>query len=150
MANKTLSVVTVYLAGRSPFLSSIAPALMPSEKATAAGPSHGSINAELYSKNALTSLPMWYFEPHACGISISIAWHKSLPLATSSSNILSRDAESLASETGVLDIPEDKVLKKGRLRPGEIIYCDLENHRIIYDAAVKKTAARNLPYRLVT
>ncbi len=53
----------------------------------------------------------------------------------------------LASETGVLDIPEDKVLKKGRLRPGEIIYCDLENHRIIYDAAVKKTAARNLPYR---
>ena len=53
----------------------------------------------------------------------------------------------LASETGVLDIPYDKVLKKGRLRPGEIIYCDLENHRIVSDAAVKKTAARNLPYR---
>lgn len=53
----------------------------------------------------------------------------------------------LASETGVLDIPADKVLKKGRLRPGEIIYCDLENNRIISDAAVKKTAARSLPYR---
>ncbi len=38
---------------------------------------------------------MWYFGPQACGINISIAWHKSLPLATSSSNILSRQAESL-------------------------------------------------------
>ena len=53
----------------------------------------------------------------------------------------------LASETGVLDIPSDNVMKKGRLRPGEIIYCDLENNRIVSDAAVKKLAARNLPYR---
>lgn len=53
----------------------------------------------------------------------------------------------LASETGVLDIPCDKVLKKGRLRPGEIIYCDLENNRIINDASVKKTVAREMPYR---
>lgn len=53
----------------------------------------------------------------------------------------------LASETGVLNIPSDRVLKKGRLRPGEIIYCDLENNRIVYDAAVKKIASRNKPYR---
>ena len=53
----------------------------------------------------------------------------------------------LASETGVLDIPSDNVMKKGRLRPGEIVYCDLENNRIVSDAAVKKLAARSLPYR---
>ena len=45
-STNTLSFVIVYLAGRRPFLSSIAPALTPSENATAAGPSHGSINAE--------------------------------------------------------------------------------------------------------
>lgn len=53
----------------------------------------------------------------------------------------------LASETGVLEIPENKVARKGRLRPGEMIYCDLENGRILYDAEVKKLAARNKPYR---
>lgn len=53
----------------------------------------------------------------------------------------------LASETGVLDIPDNKVLKKGRLKPGEIIYCDLENNRIVGDTAVKKVAARLKPYR---
>ncbi len=53
----------------------------------------------------------------------------------------------LASEAGVLDISEKKIIKKGRLRPGEIIYCDLENHRLIYDDAVKKKAARSRPYR---
>ncbi|MDR1145034.1 MAG: glutamate synthase large subunit [Verrucomicrobiales bacterium] len=53
----------------------------------------------------------------------------------------------LASEAGVLDIPFSAVAKKGRLRPGEIIYLDLENHRVIYDAAIKKLAARRQPYR---
>ena len=37
---------------------------------------------------------MWYFAPHACGISISIACAGSRPVATSSSNTLSSDAES--------------------------------------------------------
>ncbi|MDR2462944.1 MAG: glutamate synthase large subunit [Verrucomicrobiales bacterium] len=53
----------------------------------------------------------------------------------------------LASETGVLDIPFSQVAKKGRLRPGEIIYCDIENHRLVHDAAIKKLAARRQPYR---
>ncbi len=38
-----------YLAGLKPFLSKVAPICLPSEKATAAGPSHGSITDELYS-----------------------------------------------------------------------------------------------------
>ena len=53
----------------------------------------------------------------------------------------------LSSETGVLDIDADKVIKKGRLRPGEIIYCDLENHRLVYDGEIKNLAARRRPYR---
>jgi glutamate synthase (NADPH/NADH) large chain len=53
----------------------------------------------------------------------------------------------LSSETGVLNIDAANVVKKGRLRPGEIIYCDLENHRLVYDGEIKNLAARRKPYR---
>ncbi len=53
----------------------------------------------------------------------------------------------LASETGVLDIPPEKIVRKGRLKPGEIIYCDLEHHRLIEDAELKNLIARRQPYR---
>ena len=53
----------------------------------------------------------------------------------------------LSSEAGVLDIAPANVVKKGRLRPGEIIYCDLENHRLVYDGEIKNLAARSKPYR---
>ncbi|WP_176015193.1 glutamate synthase large subunit [Victivallis sp. Marseille-Q1083] len=53
----------------------------------------------------------------------------------------------LASETGVLDLPAARVVAKGRLKPGEIIYCDLENHRLIRDAEIKNLVARRRPYR---
>ena len=43
------SSVTQYLAGRKPFLSSIPPASLPSQKRTAAGPSQGSMRMEWYS-----------------------------------------------------------------------------------------------------
>ena len=46
--NMPSSVIT-YLAGRSPFLSSIPPAYLPSVNNIAAGPSHGSMRIELYS-----------------------------------------------------------------------------------------------------
>lgn len=39
----------------------------------------------------------------------------------------------LASETGVLDIPENLVLRRGKLGAGEMIYLDLEKHRILFD-----------------
>jgi len=38
------SFVARYRAGRSPLRSSVAPIMRPSQKATAAGPSHGSIS----------------------------------------------------------------------------------------------------------
>ncbi len=53
----------------------------------------------------------------------------------------------LASETGVLDLPPDKVVRKGRLGPGEIIWCDLERGRLIHDAELKNALARQRPYR---
>ena len=53
----------------------------------------------------------------------------------------------LASETGVLDIPSESVVKKGRLGPGEMIVADMENHRLVFDSEIKNTVARRLPYR---
>lgn len=53
----------------------------------------------------------------------------------------------LASETGVADIPAEKVARRGRLRPGEMIYCDLVNHRLVSDAETKNEMARRMPYR---
>ncbi len=53
----------------------------------------------------------------------------------------------LASETGVLDIPAEDVELKGRLKPGEIILLDMENHRIVPDSEVKNRLARSKPYR---
>ncbi len=53
----------------------------------------------------------------------------------------------LASETGVLDIDPARVVRKGRLAPGEILYCDLEHHRLIENAELKNALARRRPYR---
>lgn len=53
----------------------------------------------------------------------------------------------LASETGVVDIPDSNIRRKGQLRPGEMIYCDLENHRLVLDGEIKKLVARSHPYR---
>ena len=53
----------------------------------------------------------------------------------------------LASETGVLDIPPAQIVSKGRLKPGEMIFLDLESHRILRDAELKNRIARSKPYR---
>lgn len=53
----------------------------------------------------------------------------------------------LASESGVLDLPEADVIRKGRLGPGEMIYLDMENHRIRTDREIKTRIARTQPYR---
>ena len=53
----------------------------------------------------------------------------------------------LASETGVVDLPAAEVVRKGRLKPGEMIFCDLEHHRLLYDAEIKNSIARSRPFR---
>jgi glutamate synthase (NADPH/NADH) large chain len=53
----------------------------------------------------------------------------------------------LASETGVLDIDPRDVERHGRLKPGAILWLDLEKHRLMEDAEIKTLYARRRPYR---
>lgn len=53
----------------------------------------------------------------------------------------------LASETGVLDIPPDKVRAHGRLQPGRMFLLDMDMNRIIPDAVIKSEISRRRPYR---
>ena len=57
------------------------------------------------------------------------------------------DRVILASETGVLDIPDAHIVRKGRLQPGRLLLVDLKEQRVIEDAEVKKAIAANRPYR---
>jgi glutamate synthase (NADPH/NADH) large chain len=52
----------------------------------------------------------------------------------------------LASEVGVLDIPQERVLRKGRLQPGKMFLVDLDAGRIIEDDEIKDSLAKTAPY----
>jgi glutamate synthase domain-containing protein 2/glutamate synthase domain-containing protein 1/glutamate synthase domain-containing protein 3 len=52
----------------------------------------------------------------------------------------------LASETGVLETTPERIVAKGRLRPGKLFLVDLERDRIVPDAEVKAELARRRPY----
>jgi glutamate synthase (ferredoxin) len=52
----------------------------------------------------------------------------------------------MASEVGVLDVPPENVLAKGRLQPGRMFLVDLEQGRIIADDELKRTIATEEPY----
>jgi len=52
----------------------------------------------------------------------------------------------LASEVGVLDIPQEKVVRKGRLQPGKMFLVDIEQGRIIEDDEIKDQLALAAPY----
>jgi glutamate synthase (NADPH/NADH) large chain len=53
----------------------------------------------------------------------------------------------MASEVGVLPIPESKIIKKWRLQPGKMFLIDTEQGRIIDDAELKMQLASAKPYR---
>ena len=53
----------------------------------------------------------------------------------------------MASEIGVLDIPEEKIVKKWRLQPGKMLLIDLEQGRIISDDELKSDLAGANPYQ---
>ncbi|PYV40491.1 MAG: glutamate synthase large subunit [Acidobacteria bacterium] len=53
----------------------------------------------------------------------------------------------MASEVGVLDIPNPRILYKGRLQPGKIFLVDTLEGRIIDDAELKARITRQKPYR---
>ncbi len=54
----------------------------------------------------------------------------------------------MASEVGVLDIPAERVLRKGRLSPGRMFLVDTAEGRIIPDDEIKGTLASAAPYTL--
>ncbi len=53
----------------------------------------------------------------------------------------------VASETGVVDFPPEKIRRKGRLRPGRMFLVDTVEGRIITDNETKSKIARQKPYR---
>jgi glutamate synthase (NADPH/NADH) large chain len=52
----------------------------------------------------------------------------------------------MASESGVLPIPEEKIVRKWRLQPGRMLLIDLEQGRIVEDEEIKATLAEAAPY----
>ena len=56
------------------------------------------------------------------------------------------DLVVMGSEAGVLDIPPEDVVFKGRLEPGKMFLVDLEQGRIIDDEELKHTIAGAKPY----
>jgi glutamate synthase domain-containing protein 2/glutamate synthase domain-containing protein 1/glutamate synthase domain-containing protein 3 len=57
------------------------------------------------------------------------------------------DLVVMASESGVLPIPENKIVKKWRLQPGKMFLIDLEQGRIVDDEELKNQFAFAKPYR---
>ncbi len=53
----------------------------------------------------------------------------------------------MASEMGVLPIPEEKIVTKWRLQPGKMLLIDLEEGRIISDEEMKHQLSNLHPYR---
>ena len=52
----------------------------------------------------------------------------------------------MASEAGVLPVPEEKIVRKWRLQPGKMLLIDLEEGRIIDDDEIKRKLAAEHPY----
>lgn len=52
----------------------------------------------------------------------------------------------VASEAGVVDVPESEVIEKGRLGPGQMIAFDLESHEVLKNWALKQRIATAHPY----
>ncbi|MGH9383859.1 MAG: glutamate synthase large subunit [Vicinamibacterales bacterium] len=53
----------------------------------------------------------------------------------------------VGSETGIFDIPEAEVERRGRLGPGEMLVVDLESRRLIDNAGLRRALAAENPYR---
>ncbi len=56
------------------------------------------------------------------------------------------DLVILASESGVIPVPEDKIKRKWRLQPGKMLLIDFEEGRIVEDEEIKKKFSAAEPY----
>ena len=61
--------------------------------------------------------------------------------------VTSDDRIVMASEMGVLKIPEEQIVTKWRLQPGKMLLVDLEQGRLIPDDEIKADLAESHPYR---
>jgi len=52
----------------------------------------------------------------------------------------------MASESGVLPVPEANIVRKWRLQPGKMLLIDLEEGRIVEDEEIKATLSAAAPY----
>ena len=57
------------------------------------------------------------------------------------------DLVIMASESGVLPVPENKIVRKWRLQPGKMFLIDLEQGRMIDDEELKANLANAKPYK---
>ena len=57
------------------------------------------------------------------------------------------DLVVMASEVGVIDIPPEDIIEKGRLQPGRMFFVDTSEGRIVRDEEIKKRLARARPYK---
>ncbi|MGE0114615.1 MAG: glutamate synthase large subunit [Steroidobacteraceae bacterium] len=57
------------------------------------------------------------------------------------------DLVVLASEAGVLDIPPQDIVHKGRLQPGRMFLVNMEQGRIVDDEEIKREVVSQRPYR---
>lgn len=53
----------------------------------------------------------------------------------------------LSSEAGALKVPEEIIIKKGRVQPGKMFYADLEQGRILFDKEIKANISKRRDYR---
>ena len=60
--------------------------------------------------------------------------------------ITDQDHVIMASEVGVLAVPEERIVRKWRLQPGKMLLIDMEQGRIIEDEEIKDSLARAKPY----
>ena len=56
------------------------------------------------------------------------------------------DLVILASESGVIPVPEEKIKRKWRLQPGKMLLIDFEEGRIVEDEEIKKKFSAAEPY----
>ncbi|HRK37326.1 MAG TPA: glutamate synthase-related protein [Burkholderiaceae bacterium] len=57
------------------------------------------------------------------------------------------DMVIMGSESGVLPVPESKIVRKWRLQPGKMFLIDLEQGRMIDDEELKASLANSKPYK---
>src|SRR3979411_1889410 len=60
--------------------------------------------------------------------------------------VTSDDRIVMASDMGVLKIPEEQIITKWRLQPGKRRMVDLETRRLIPDDEIKASLAKSHPY----